>query len=36
MQTSVPVYLYKYKHIGTAKAVKQKKGNKFQVKFFDR
>ena len=35
MPTSVAVYLYKYKHLGTAKAVKQKKCNKFQVKFFD-
>ena len=31
-----PRLLYKYKHIGTAKADKQKKCNKFQVKFFDR
>ena len=36
MRTSVPIYLYKYKHLGTAEAVKQEKCNKFQVKFFDR
>ena len=36
MRTSVPVYLYKYKHLGTAKAVKHENYKNFQVKFFDR
>ena len=36
MRTSVSVYLYKYKHLGTAKAVKQEKCDKSYVKFFDR
>ena len=36
MRTLVPVYLYKYKHLRTAKEVKQEKFNKCQVKFFDR
>ena len=36
MRTSVPVHLSKYKHLDTAKEVKQQKCNKLQVKFFDR
>ena len=36
MRTSVPVYLYKYKHLDTAKVVKQEKCNKLYVKLFDR